>query len=137
MKKNIALVTGGFSGEAVISYKSAVTIGNNLDRERFNVYKIDIRPEGWIYESEDGKRTEVNKNDFSLQVNGRQINFDAVFIGMHGTPGEDGKLQGYFDMLGIPYTSCNAATSALTFNKRYTTAVAAFSGIYVAKSELL
>ncbi len=137
MKKNIALVTGGFSGEAVISYKSAVTIDNNLDREKFNVYKIDVRPEGWFYELADGRKTEINKNDFSLQIDGQKIKFDAVFIGMHGTPGEDGKLQGYFDTLNIPYTSCNAATSALTFNKRFTVAVAAFSGIHVAKSEVL
>ena len=136
MKKNIALVTGGFSGEAVISYKSAVTIDNNLDREKFNVYKIDVRVDGWFYES-DGKKTEVDKNDFSLQVGNEKLKFDAVFIGMHGTPGEDGKLQGYFDTLKIPYTSCDAATSAITFNKRYTTAVAAFSGIHVAQSVLL
>jgi D-alanine-D-alanine ligase len=136
MKKNIALVTGGFSGEAVISYKSAVTIDNNLDRERFNVYKIDVTAAGWFYESND-KKTTIDKNDFSLNVDGQKVNFDAVFIGMHGTPGEDGKLQGYFDTLKIPYTSCDAATSALTFNKRYTTAVAASSGIAVAKSVLL
>jgi D-alanine-D-alanine ligase len=136
MKKNIALVTGGFSGEAVISYKSAVTIDNNLDREKFNVYKIDVRPEGWFYESRTGK-TEIDKNDFSLRIDNRKIKFDAVFIGMHGTPGEDGKLQGYFDTLNIPYTSCNSAVSALTFNKRFTVAVAAFSGISVAKSEVL
>jgi D-alanine-D-alanine ligase len=136
MKKNIALVTGGFSGEAVISYKSAVTIDNNLDREKFNVYKVDVRPDGWFYESSTGK-TEIDKNDFSLQVANQKIKFDAVFIGMHGTPGEDGKLQGYFDTLNIPYTSCNAATSALTFNKRFTVAIAAFSGISVAKSEIL
>jgi D-alanine-D-alanine ligase len=137
MKKNIALVTGGFSGEAVISYKSATTIDNNLDRDRFNVYKIDIRPEGWVYESTKGEKTEIDKNDFSLQIDGQKIRFDAVFIGMHGTPGEDGKLQGYFDTLKIPYTSCDAATSALTFNKRFTVAVAAFAGIPVANSEVL
>jgi len=137
MKKNIALVTGGFSGEAVISYKSAITIDNNLDRNYFNVYKIDINPKGWFYEMPDGEKKEVNKNDFSLELENGKIKFDAVFIGMHGTPGEDGKLQGYFDTLKIPYTSCDAATSALTFNKRYTVAVAAFSGINVAKSVLL
>ena len=137
MKKNIALVTGGFSGEAVISYKSATTIDRNLDRERFNVYKIDINPKGWFYESADGSKAEIDKNDFTLQVGGEKIKFDAVFIGMHGTPGEDGKLQGYFDTLKIPYTSCDAATSALTFNKRFTVAVAAFAGIPVAKSEVL
>jgi D-alanine-D-alanine ligase len=137
MKKNIALVTGGFSGEAVISYKSAVTIDSNLDRERFNVYKIDVNPRGWFYESADGGKAEIDKNDFSLPLDGQKIKFDAVFIGMHGTPGEDGKLQGYFDTLKIPYTSCDAATSALTFNKRFTVAIAAFSGIPVAKSEVL
>lgn len=136
MKKNIALVTGGFSSEAVISYKSAVTIDNNLDREKFNVYKIDVRTDGWFYES-GGKKIEIDKNDFSLQLGTEKLKFDAVFIGMHGTPGEDGKLQGYFDVLNIRYTSCDAATSAITFNKRYTTAVAAFSGIHVAKSVLL
>ena len=137
MKKNIALVTGGFSGEAVISYKTAVTINNNLDREKFNVYRIDIRTDGWFYELADGRKLEIDKNDFSLQVDNQKTKFDAVFIALHGTPGEDGKLQGYFDTLKIPYTSCDAATSAITFNKRYTTAVAAFSGLQVAKSVLL
>lgn len=134
MKKNIALVTGGFSGEAVISYKSAATIGNNLDHDKFNVYKIDINPNGWFYEMIDGRKVEVDKNDFSLQLDNRKVDFDAVFIGMHGTPGEDGKLQGYFDTLKIPYTSCDAATSAITFNKRYTVAVAKMAGIAVANS---
>ncbi|MBK5271141.1 MAG: D-alanine--D-alanine ligase, partial [Bacteroidia bacterium] len=137
MKKNIALVTGGFSGEAVISYKSAVTIDNNLDRNLFDVYTIDINPQGWFYVLADGEKIEINKNDFTLQVDEKKIRFDAVFIGIHGTPGEDGKLQGYFDTLGIPYTGCDAATSALTFNKRFTVAVAAFSGIDVARSVLL
>ncbi|HEX6171467.1 MAG TPA: D-alanine--D-alanine ligase [Chitinophagaceae bacterium] len=134
MKKNIALVTGGFSGEAVISYKSAATIDKHLDREKFNVYKIDINPQGWFYESGDGKKAEVNKNDFSVQTDSGALKFDAVFIGMHGTPGEDGKLQGYFDTLKIPYTSCDAASSAITFNKRYTVAVAAMAGIHVSRS---
>jgi len=134
MKKNIALVTGGFSGEAAISYKSATTIDNHLDREKFNVYKIDINPNGWFYESADGERSDVNKNDFSIQTTNGSIKFDAVFIGMHGTPGEDGKLQGYFDTLSIPYTSCDAASSAITFNKRYTVAIAAMAGIHVSRS---
>lgn len=134
MKKRIALVTGGFSGEAEISYKSAITVGNNLDREKFEVYKIDINPAGWFYEAEDGQRSVVNKEDFSVLANGHNVTFDAVLLCIHGTPGEDGKLQGYFDMLNIPYTSCDAATSALTFNKRYTVAVAAFGGVKVAKS---
>jgi D-alanine-D-alanine ligase len=134
MKKRIALVTGGFSGEAEISYKSAITVGNNLDREKFDVYKIDINPSGWFYEAADGQRSVVNKEDFSVLANGQNVTFDGVLLCIHGTPGEDGKLQGYFDMMNIPYTSCDAATSALTFNKRYTVAVAAFAGINVAKS---
>lgn len=80
------------------------------------------------------EKKEVDKNDFSLQLDANKITFDAVFIGMHGTPGEDGKLQGYFDTLKIPYTSCDAATSAITFNKRYTVAVARMAGIGVANS---
>ncbi|WP_207496562.1 D-alanine--D-alanine ligase [Aridibaculum aurantiacum] len=132
-KKKIAFVTGGYSGEAVISYKSAITIENNIDLDIYEVYKIDIHPTGWWFEH-DGEDLPVDKNDFSITVDGTKITFDAVLIGIHGTPGEDGKLQGYFDLLKIPYTSCNAATSALTFNKRYTVAVAAFGGIAVAKS---
>jgi D-alanine-D-alanine ligase len=137
MKRNIALVTGGFSGEAVISYKSAVTIDNNLDRDRFNVYRIDINPEGWFFDDGKGNKSPVDKNDFSINANGQKIIFDAVFIGMHGTPGEDGKLQGYFDTLKIPYTGCDAATSSLTFNKRYAVAVAGMAGVAVSRSVLL
>lgn len=134
MKKNIALITGGYSGEAVISYKSADTIYKNTDREKYNVYMIDIHPDGWMYIDDKAGKTAVDKNDFSITVDGSKINFDAVLVGLHGTPGEDGKLQGYFDCIGLPYTSCDAATSALTFNKRYTVAVASFAGIHVAKS---
>lgn len=135
-KPKIAFVTGGYSGEAEISYQSAKTIEKNIDPEKFDYYRIDITPKGWFYE-DNGKKSEVDKNDFSISVNGQKISFDAVLIGIHGTPGEDGKLQGYFDILGIPYTSCDSAVSALTFNKRYTVAVASFSGIKVANSVLL
>ena len=134
MKKKIALVTGGYSGEAVISYKSAIAIEKNIDAGKWDCYKIDINPGGWFYITAEGQKIIVDKNDFSIIVNGVKINFDAVLVGLHGTPGEDGKLQGYFDCLKIPYTSCDAATSALTFNKRYTVAVAAFAGMHVAKS---
>ncbi len=137
LQPNIAFVTGGYSGEAEISYKSAVTIEKNLDADLFRVFKIDITPAAWFYTTSTGEKIHINRDDFSLTIKGEKINFSAVFIGIHGTPGEDGKLQGYFDMVGIPYTSCDAATSALTFNKRYTVAVAAFSGIHVAKSVLL
>ena len=134
MKKKVALVTGGLSGEAQISYKSAVTVNSNLDRNKFEVYQIDINPSGWWYTLENSAPQKVNRDDFSITDGGNKINFDVVLLCIHGTPGEDGKLQGYFDMLGLPYTSCDAATSALTFNKRYTVAVAAFGGISVANS---
>ncbi len=131
---NIALVTGGYSGESVISYKSAKTIFTHLNKSKYNVFVIDITKEGWTYKEANGHKQPVNKNDFTITVDGNKIIFDCIFIGMHGTPGEDGKLQGYFDTLNLPYTSCSAATSAITFNKRYTVAVAAFAGIHVAKS---
>jgi len=134
MKKKIALVTGGYSGEAEISYKSAITVGNNIDKALFQFYIIDITPTAWIYKDTNNLITYVNKEDFSIIEDNTKITFDAILLCIHGTPGEDGKLQGYFDMLNLNYTSCDAATSALTFNKRYTVAVAAFAGINVAKS---
>jgi D-alanine-D-alanine ligase len=137
MKPKIAFITGGYSGEAEISYQSAKTIEKNIDPSKFDYYKIDITPEGWYYQLPGGEKTEVDKNDFSLTTGMGKICFDAALIGIHGAPGEDGKLQGYLDMLHIPYTSCDCAISALTFNKRYTVAVASFSGIRVARSVLL
>lgn len=138
MKKPvIAFVTGGYSSESVISYQSAVTIENNIDRELFDVYRIDITPTKWFHPSKDGKEFEIDKNDFSFVHQGSKVIFDAVLIGIHGTPGEDGKLQGYFDLMGLPYTSCDAATSAITFNKRYTCAIAGASGFSVSRSFLL
>ncbi|MCU0337302.1 MAG: D-alanine--D-alanine ligase [Sediminibacterium sp.] len=134
-KKRIALLTGGYSGEAQISYKSVKTVFNHLDTSKYDVYLIDIRKDGWWYQEELGNDTsQVRKADFTIEVNGQTVYFDAVFLCIHGTPGEDGRLQGYFDLLGLPYTSCDAATSALTFNKRYTVAVASFGGVAVAKS---
>ena len=134
MKKKVALVTGGLSSEAQISYKSAKTVMNALDKNVYDVYLIDIHPTGWWYENIVGEEVAVNKADFSIEEGGEKITFDVALMCIHGTPGEDGKLQGYFDMIGLPYTSCDTATSALTFNKRYTVAVAGFGGVHVAKS---
>ena len=134
MKRVIAFVTGGYSGEAEVSYKSAINIEAGIDTERYEYYRIDITPASWFHLTAEGTRIPVNKNDFSLGINGKKIQFEAVLIGIHGTPGEDGKLQGYFDLMNLPYTTCDAATSALTFNKRYTVAVAAFAGIQVSRS---
>ena len=116
LKKNIALMAGGFSGERDISIQSARTIASHLDPERYEVYSIEVNPQNWLYH-DSGSFVSVDKTDFSLILNGRKIRFDAAFIAIHGTPGEDGKLQGYFDMLDIPYNTCGAIASALTFNK--------------------
>lgn len=134
MNKKIALVTGGYSGESVISYKSAETIRKNIDPAKWDYYLIDINLQGWYYIDARGEKFPIDKNDFSVIAGNEKINFDAVLMGLHGTPGEDGKLQGYFDCLKIPYSTCDAATSALTFNKRFTVAVASFAGMHVARS---
>ncbi len=137
MIKTIAIITGGYSGESVISYKTAEAIEKNIDTLKWKHYTIDITLQGWFYTDISGNKHDIDKNDFSLHIDGNKIIFDAALIALHGTPGEDGKLQGYLDCLSIPYTSCDAATSALTFNKRFTVAVAAFAGIPVAKSMVL
>ncbi|MEJ2880695.1 D-alanine--D-alanine ligase [Pedobacter sp. GR22-6] len=135
MKKTIALLTGGTTGEWVVSVKSAATIAQNLDPEKFEVYKIMLSKQGWFYEPADSVKIEVDRNDFSLNIAGRKIKFDGVFIAIHGSPGEDGKLQGYFDMLGLPYTTCDALTSAITMNKGYTKAIVQdIPELHVAKS---
>lgn len=135
MMKNIALVAGGYSGEYVISVQSAVVIEKNIDAALYTVYKIIITREGWSYTAPDGAVYAIDKNDFSLTVAGKKVVFDAVFIGIHGTPGEDGRLQGYFEMLGMPYTSCGMVTSALTFNKSYCNkVVAALDVVKVSRS---
>ncbi len=133
-KKNIALVAGGYSGEYVISIGSANVAETFIDPSKYNVFKIIIEREKWYHTTPDGAEIAVDRSDFTLKIGRKKVRFDAVLMIIHGTPGEDGKLQGYFDMLNIPYTSCDAATSALTFNKRFTVATAAFAGINVAKS---
>lgn len=123
LKKKIALVTGGFTGESVVSLKSAAVVEKNLDREKYDVYKIMISRKDWYYEDGQGNRHPVDANDFSVHLTEGRIHFDGVFNILHGSPGEDGKLAGYFDMLEIPYTTCDALTSAITMNKGYTKAI--------------
>jgi D-alanine-D-alanine ligase len=135
MKKTIALLTGGTTGEWVVSVKSAATIAQNIDTTKYDVYKIMLTENAWFYEPADSVRIDIDKNDFSLTLSGRKIKFDGVFIAIHGSPGEDGKLQGYFDMIGIPYTTCSALTSAITMNKGYTKAIVnGIKNLHVAKS---
>ena len=123
MKKKIALVTGGFTGESVISLKSAAVVEKTIDRALYEVFTIYIYPGDWYYLTSSGEKIAVDLNDFSLQLGDKKITFDGVFTILHGSPGEDGKLAGYFDLLGIPYTTCDQLTSAITMNKGYTKAI--------------
>ncbi|MDL2315408.1 D-alanine--D-alanine ligase [Bacteroidales bacterium OttesenSCG-928-C19] len=135
MKKNIALVAGGFSGEFVISIASAKMVEKALNSEKYNVYKIAIEKEKWYYLDKDENQIPVDKNDFSITVAGEKITFDCAFIIIHGDPGENGKLQGYFDMLNIPYTTSDFYTMSLTFNKAFCNAVVRqFEAVNVARS---
>ncbi len=135
MIKTIALLTGGTTGEWVVSVKSAATIAQHIDTTKYEVYKIMLTENGWFYEPADSVKIDIDKNDFSLNLNGRKIKFDGVFIAIHGSPGEDGKLQGYFDMIGMPYTTCDALTSAITMNKGYTKAIVdGINELHIAKS---
>ena len=133
MTKNIAVVCGGNSGEYAISIGSATMVSKHLDPVKFTAYLIVVKEKDWFYEM-NGNKYPVDKNDFSVTVEGEKINFQGVFNAIHGTPGEDGKLQGYFDLMGIPYTSCNVATSSLTFNKFYCNRFVSTYGIATANS---
>lgn len=116
--KNVAIIMGGYSSEYKISLKSGEVVYNHLDKSRYNTYKIHIFTEGWFYVNDQNNRFPVDKNDFSITVNGQKTTFDVVFNAIHGTPGEDGLIQAYFKLLNIPHTSCNYYQAALTFNKR-------------------
>jgi len=130
---NIAIVAGGNSGEYEISMKSGKQVELNMDLDRFRPFLIEVRGTKWNYKLE-SKSFPIDKNDFSLTIGKRKIRFDAVFNAIHGTPGEDGKLQGYLDMLGIPYTSSGVTCSALSFNKSFCKDVVSGYGIDVARS---
>jgi D-alanine-D-alanine ligase len=115
--KTIAILAGGDSSEFEISVKSAKEVSNVLS-SKFITYIIMIRGTNWYWEDQKGRYHNIDKNDFTLVKDDEKIRFNAVFVAIHGTPGENGLLQGYFDILGIPYTSCSAFCSALTFNKQ-------------------
>jgi D-alanine-D-alanine ligase len=136
MKKNIAVMYGGDSSEYEVSVGSGQQVSAHLDRTRYNVYEILVRARHWTVQGppgEDGAGGEIDKSDFSFLHHGQKVVFDCAFIVIHGTPGEDGLLQSYFDMLGIPYTSCNAFVSTLTFNKYATKCFLRDAGIRMAK----
>lgn len=137
MVRNIALLTGGDSSEWQIALQGAENIGNALDRSRYSPYTIVLRNGHWTYTAPDGTKSELDRNDFTLPVAGRKIKLDYALIVIHGTPGEDGRLQGYLDMMGIPYSSCGFVSSVLTFDKAACKRAVAGSGIHLAKEILL
>jgi D-alanine-D-alanine ligase len=134
--KTIAIAAGGDSSEFKISVKSAEEVCKILSA-RYKVYLIVIKGTNWYWEDKKGRYHNIDKNDFSLTYDDNQIKFDGVFIAIHGTPGENGLLQGYFDMIGIPYTSCGAFCSALTFNKQACKLFLKEYGITMAKAVLI
>ncbi len=117
--KNIAIVTGGDSSEYVVSVKSGANVINAIDRKKFTPWMIFIRDGEWNVIEGDAMLAVVDRSNFSFTLNGELIQLDYAYIMIHGTPGEDGNLQGYFEMLGIPYSSCGVQSSALTFSKNF------------------
>jgi D-alanine-D-alanine ligase len=137
MKRKIAIAAGGDSGEYEISIQSASIVEAYLDNDLYDSFLIVFKGNEWNHTDAANKVHQVNKDDFSIKIRDQHIIFDAVFIIIHGTPGEDGKLQGYLDMLNIPYTSCNQTTSALTFNKYFCNLVVSSQGFKVSSSCIL
>lgn len=116
--KKIAIIMGGYSSEYKISLTSGNVVYQNLDKTKFKGYRIHIFKEKWVYVDDNHAEFPIDKNDFSVSVNNEKITFDCVFNAIHGTPGEDGLMQAYFELLGIPQNSCDYYQAALTFNKR-------------------
>jgi len=131
--KNIAVIAGGDSGEYDISIKSGSMAASALDPSAYKAFLIQVKGSDWFCEV-NGNKIAVDKNDFSLTVDNQKIVFDCVFCAIHGTPGENGKLPAYFEMLSIPYTSADSLTSALTFNKNFCNRVVANLGVNVSAS---
>lgn len=118
MKKNIAIIMGGYSSEYKISLLSGNVVHDYLDKDKFNVYRIHIFRDKWVYVDENQKEHPVNKHDFSVTLSSGTVSFHCVFNAIHGSPGEDGLMQAYFQIIGLPQTSCDYYQAALTFNKR-------------------
>lgn len=118
MRKKIAIIMGGYSSEYKISLKSGNVVHKYLDSAKYDGYRVHILKDKWVYVDSDEKEYPVNRADFSVQLEDHRLTFDCVFNAIHGTPGEDGLMQAYFKLLGIPQTSCDYYQSSLTFNKR-------------------
>ncbi|CAL2092668.1 D-alanine--D-alanine ligase [Tenacibaculum sp. 190524A05c] len=137
MKKNIAIIMGGYSSEVAISIKSGNVVHKHLNKEKYNSYRIHVLKEGWFYVDENETKFPVNKHDFSVEIENSKITFDCVFNAIHGAPGENGVILAYFDLLGIKHTSAPFYQMALTFNKRDTLSILKKYNIPAAKSVYL
>lgn len=135
--KNVAIIMGGYSSEYQISLTSGNVVYNSIDKTKYNCFCIHIFKEKWVFVDENQNEFPINKDDFSLNHKGKIIHFDVVFNAIHGTPGEDGLIQAYFELLNIPQTSCSYYQAALTFNKRDLLAVLKPYGIKMAISYYL
>lgn len=136
-KLQVALLAGGNSSERGIALQSAAQIAAALDKEKYDVAVIDLHHRDWHYTAPDGRQWQVDKNDFSLTVEGRKTVFDYALIIIHGTPGEDGMLQGYLEMMGIPFSSCSMTSSVITFDKISTKRAVRDCGVNLAREIFL
>lgn len=134
--RNIALLAGGNSSEREIALQSAAQVREAFDKERYNVWLIDVHGRSFSYRNE-GKEYQMDLNDFSLTVEGEKIEFEYAYIMIHGTPGEDGHIQGYLEMMGVPFSSCDMVSSVITFDKVTTKRAVADTGVGLAKGLLL
>lgn len=137
MKRTIAIVAGGDSSEHGVSMKSAEGIYSFIDQDKYTLYIVELTKACWEAILSDGSRAQVDKNDFSFMDHGQKIIPDFAYITIHGTPGENGILQGYFELLGIPYSTCDVLVSALTFSKFTLNQYLKGFGVRVAESMLV
>ncbi|MGD9557838.1 MAG: D-alanine--D-alanine ligase [Mangrovibacterium sp.] len=137
MKKNIAVVYGGDSSEYVVSVQSGKNVYESIDTEFFRPWLVEMRGLEWNVVADGEKVAEVDRRDFSFERNGERVRFDYAYIIIHGTPGEDGILQGYFDLLKVPYSSCGVHASSLTFNKYFCSNYLRNFGVAMARSVLV
>ena len=137
LKRNIAIVCGGDSSEHDVSIRSAQGLYSFFDKERYNVYVVDVKKNDWHVNFTDGSIAKIDKNDFSFLQDGRKVVFDYAYITIHGTPGENGIIQGYFELLDIPYSTSGVLVEAMTFNKYVLNNYLRGMGVNVGQSILL
>ena len=137
LKRNIAIVCGGDSSEHDVSMRSAQGLYSFFDKERYNIYVVDVKGQDWHVDLQNGDTAKIDKNDFSFEKDGKTVTFDYAYITIHGTPGENGLMQGYFELLHIPYSTSGVLVEAMTFDKYVLNNYLRGFGVNVAESVLL